>query len=258
MLDFNDARLTLVSALAWRVVAELFRRHRAHHELTMHQDDPGASVRGRLLVTVDLERAGRGPCLALNLGGGIAGTWQIIRRFDAIAASDVGRRQDFASGLLGARPASVIDEIERAWGLPSRRGALPPGDASTLTTRVIAALLERRIADSHAWRTTAGTADSAMGALQATWPVLLADESLGASDALADRFVLLHRTDAEACVYSQSDVADRAWLFDLGRGRVMSVSQGMVGEPAMLQVAYQQARRDISKLVLKVEGGLDV
>lgn len=166
MLDFNLARLTLVSALAWRAVAELFRRHRAHHELTVHQDHPGASVRGRLLVTVGSETAGRAPCLALNLGGGIAGTWQIIRRFDAIGTSDASSAQDFAAGLLGARPTSIIDEIERAWGLPSRTGVLPPGDASTLTTRVIAALLERRVADIHAWRTTAGTADSATGALQ--------------------------------------------------------------------------------------------
>lgn len=97
-----------------------------------------------------------------------------------------------------------------------------------------------------------------MGALQATWPVLLADESSGASDALADRFVLLHRTEAEVCVYSQSDIAGRAWLFDLGRGRVVTVTQGMVGKPLMLLTAYQEVGRDISQLVLKAEHFLDL
>lgn len=38
----------------------------------------------------------------------------------------------------------------------------------------------------------------------------------------------------------------------------MSVTQGMVGEPLLLLTAYQEAGRDISKLVLKAEDFLDL
>jgi hypothetical protein len=114
VLDFKGARITLVSALAWRVVAELFRRYQERYDLRVSQVHPGISVRGALYLTAGSAASQNPPTLSLDLGGP-SGTYAVLRRIDGNATGAAGSSSGpFAGPMLSQDPSRVIDEIAEA------------------------------------------------------------------------------------------------------------------------------------------------
>jgi hypothetical protein len=143
--DPSSARVTLVTALAWRAIAEIVRRRHATHAFHLVQIHPGMSARGLLQLQLDPKSSGESlPAIDFNLGGP-SGTW----------STGSGAQGCFLD-LLNPDPASVIDHIEGAVGLPRWGGALPVSSVAVLSVRVIAALVESRVFEPNGWRTTLG------------------------------------------------------------------------------------------------------
>src|SRR5687768_14950129 len=97
-VDFKTARITLVAALAWRVVAELFRRYQARFDLRVLQAHPAISIRGSLVLTSGSPYPWGKPALWLDLGGP-SGTYRVERRIDgSVPLHEVSG--DFAASML--------------------------------------------------------------------------------------------------------------------------------------------------------------
>lgn len=141
-VDLSSARVTLVSALVWRAIAELSRRHAGRYQFRLVQFHPGASVRGVIRMEL-FEPSSQRPATwaEFNLGGP-SGTYSV--------ASGEGRTT--LAALLGERPSAAIDVIEADLMLPPQTGALRPSSRQAISLRLLASLLERRVFDTTPWR----------------------------------------------------------------------------------------------------------
>jgi hypothetical protein len=74
----QQLRPSVVLAVAWRLLTELFRRHHASHDLRLLRSHPGSSMAGRMAMYVDLRGGDLFGCtrLTLNLGGP-TGTFEV-------------------------------------------------------------------------------------------------------------------------------------------------------------------------------------
>lgn len=256
-LDFASARMTLVSALAWRCIAELFRRYGSRHRLMIHQVHPGSSLRGQLVIIAGGGTNPGQPALALNLGGD-SGTYEVIRRVDGMPVDQRHpARGLFASGMLGSEPESVVAEISRSWGLPAVTGVMPPTDKAFIAVRVIAGLLERKVPEPRVWRTTSAYADSsAVGPMLSSWHEVFGDAKHGDASRLS-RYVLLHRADDDEMVRERDGIGGVAWCFDLAAATAVSLSASAVGVRLDLMAEYQRCGRHLPGLLRQLEADAD-
>lgn len=256
-LDFSAARMTVVSALAWRCIAELFRRYGSRCRLKIHQVHPGSSLRGQLVVTAGDGFEPSVPALAFNLGGH-SGTFEVMRRVDGTPCNEREQaRGQFAAGMLGPEPESVIAAIEQSWGLPLATGTLPPTEKASITPRVIAGLLERKVVEPRVWRTTSAYADSsAVGPMISSWhEVFGAAKNENASR--LSRYVLLHRADDDEMVRERDGIRGVAWCFDLAAATAASLSASVVGGRLDLMAEYQRCGRHLPGLLRHLEADAD-
>jgi hypothetical protein len=147
-------------AIAWRIVAELMRRHGRQFDIGVYQYFPGLSPWGVLTLHATPLRH-EGPALHLNIGGGSAGVIGKIVPFGAVRA----RRSDWPGGnwaaatLASEDPVGVVDEIEAMSGFPVAKGvgvSTPP----VLTARVLAALLQRHMCERDPLRAMPAVLDN--------------------------------------------------------------------------------------------------
>lgn len=242
-VDLSVARITLVSALAWRVVAELVRRHHADWHVDVRQIHPGASLRGLLEATwrrrdtpTDSHRR-----LVLNLGGP-SGRWE------------AGECRGSLAELLAPAPAAVIDGIEAALGLPPAPSPMPATTAPVAALRLLAGLLEARAFAPTPWRTTQGWVGMQEDAVADWHPLVLPARAaaLGLREARRlSTLVLLHPAEDEA-PWLTFPVGGEALGIDLETG-ACCIAEAHGGQPlgSALQL-YVRAGRSMPTLVAQV------
>lgn len=266
-LAFSSARITLVFALAWRVVAELSRRYQHQYDIRVLEAHPGISIRGALHVTIgplgDQDR----PCLALNIGGE-SGTYDILRPVG-------GRLRDprespsmpFAGPMLSHDPSAIVDGISAAWGLPRSAGKLPGSHKTTIALRAVAGLLESLVFQRDGWRTTAGFCDnSAVGPMAPDWTAALGvskeliraatDGRDPAAASFLTRYVLVHRcSDDDVCLRLDA-LKGSAWAFCLASGTATRLTAMGPDRVVSLPLRYQAVDRQSDALVHELAAAL--
>jgi hypothetical protein len=260
--------MTLVSALAWRVVAELFRWHQRRLDLRVLQAHPGISMRGSLVVTIGCPLNNSTPALCLDLGGP-SGTYTVTRRVGSAALRPrVPFSGGFAGPMLTDDPAAVIARIAEAWGLPPVPGQMRTSTPTTLTARVIAGLLERLAFDRSCWRTTAGYCDnSAVGPMVPTWLTALGQDADAIPEALDNssiepasrltRFVLLHRAvSSDGICLRLAQISGSAIAFDLATGEATVLTRRGAGQSFDIPDRYAATRRNMRLLINEFEAVL--
>jgi hypothetical protein len=251
----GGARVTLVSALTWRAIAELARRHGHCQDVRLVQFHPGNSMHGviglalrepatsRTVVSVDF-----------NLGGP-SGTYTLQQGEGRVSLAE----------LLGEGPARVIDAIETDLGLPHLEGALPPSTPRCIALRLIASLLERLVFEPVAWRASlavwAWNGESHVEPWHArvpgnTLPVPPGEPlSPEDHDRLSD-LVLVHASCLGAGFDANPDRGKRAIAVDLATGHVSlltAVDTVFLGECWTL---YQAQARSMRRMVAAIEATL--
>ena len=254
LLDPAFARVTLVTALAWRAIAEIVRRRHATHAFHLLQIHPGISARGLLRLQLDPTSSGEPlPAIDFNLGGP-SGTW----------STGTGAQGSFLD-LLNPEPASVIDHIEAAVGLPRWGGTLPAASVAALAVRVVAGLAESRVFDQHNWRTTLGVYGCHGGDVAADWAGALGVRSSPpdpdgnlARDARErlSRLVLIHRSVDEFPVAKLSGLQGRALIVDIANGRIASVEGDGVDLLGDLLQMRAEAGGSMPRLLARLVTGL--
>ena len=147
LLDLKSARVTLVSALVWRAITELVRRHHPVADFSLRQIHPGISIRG-LLELQAIKRSDRTASTIVFSLGGVSGAWEAA----------LSERQSIGNllTLLESQPERAIDAMQEALGLPACVGTLPKSSPQVVTLRVLTGLLEQRVFDPMPWRITLG------------------------------------------------------------------------------------------------------
>lgn len=266
-IEVSTTRIGLVSFLAWRAIAELFRRYHPRHDLRVTEIHPGISVRGVLRLTVGVPTASDSPTLSFNLGGP-SGTYRVDR---PVTTGPGGFAQssevDFVGLMLACDPAVVVDEIATAWGLPPAPIPLPPSSNTALAIRVIAGLLERRVFDREPWRTTAGfCGNGAVGDMIPNWLDLLGENSATLRrtaekpvqnvEARLSRYILVHRAPGENLCLDTNDIAGIALAFDLAEATVTELSAEGKGNTVQLRKSYDASRHDLRRLLNQLDSSL--
>lgn len=266
-VEFATGRITLVSALSWRAIAELFRRYHPAYSLRVTQIHPGISTRGTLeLTSVTSEMTGPAR-LTFNLGGP-SGTYRVHRSHSQFRPDGAGPQDlEFARPMLSGDPSSVIDEIAAAWGLPRAIDPLVSSSKTTITIRVIAGLMERLVFARESWRTTAGfCGNDAAGDMVPDWLAALGvDEALrrraleGADlNAMAGltRYILVHQCLEDSLCLHINELRGTAWAFDIAAATATELKAGGPGRTINLLPRYIASKRDLRSLVGELESAL--
>lgn len=161
----QEPRMTVVSAFASRIIAELMRRHEEPCQIELVEFHPGLSARGGLLLYLKPYRraADEGGSVRLHLGGP-SGTATVHRHSYGAPTLQI----DFLGSMLSDDPAACIDRISGALQLPIP-SVLPPSSTPTLFARLIADVLAREITSCRILRTTSAWFDSSVGCNVALW-----------------------------------------------------------------------------------------
>jgi hypothetical protein len=259
---WSGARITVISAKAWHVVAELFRRYQRSHDLRVWEFHPGISTRCVLAVQARPADSHRPvPQLDLNLGGP-SGSCTVMHRFDGVPGSSEG--YPYATKLLHEDPARVIDEIAGIWGLP-QVAKLPASTSSTIAARCIAGFLLRQSLGLESYRASSAFVGQSTCDVVAGWvrpllgvgPVsfdgmLVAGES--APDPglwrRANRYWLLHRCDAAGGpVSDRASLASGGVVFDMAKGTAARLNDVAMGPAFDLVDLYRKSGRTLDPLV---------
>lgn len=252
----QQPRMTVVSAFAWKVVAELMRRHDHSCMIELLEIHPGSSARGclRLKITPHQRDTAGGGIVILNLGGP-SGTAS-IQRTDYVEPTE---KIDFLGSMLSEDPVACIDRISRALNLPVP-GALPPSSTPALVARLIAEVLGREILSRRMLRTSSAWFDASIGCRIAAW---LKQFGLDPEEerhnlesgarpwesiqAAVAPYVALHE-----CAPDESNLLDHttgnAVLLDMNAGRALLVTgQGLIKE-LDVPLLYQTQGRRLNRL----------
>lgn len=259
----QEYRFNLRFACAWRVVAELFRRHRPALDLRVNHRHPGLSAGGELLVTEGPWLREHEPPSRLSLsvhcgGGSTTGVLDVQR---ALTGAPVGSAQPAGGeaapvlNVLNALvrtddPKRVIDEVEARAGLPPVEH-LPPMDRPAFVARVIAGFMEHRAFSRMGWRPSCGWYDASVGcgvsdwieAFPEEWRALKGDvtsESQYAQSRGASRFWLLSRVGQNP--EPRRNVSEKdgpAMVLDMATGRASLVG---IGKPPFDLWGYHVAQ----------------
>lgn len=245
-MENTSVRFNLLQALAWRVVAELYRRHAGKRHLRLLETHPGSSMRGqlRLLVSAHTTTApNKSDELILNLGGP-AGTADILR-----AGTVVLSGFDFAGPMLTDDPVVVVDRLESYLGLPKVR-KLPPSTPSVLAVRTIASVLTHEWIAPQTIRGTLGLVDHSSGSRVPAWTAAFGIDHQGLTRAIdsgqqtweqayaqVHGFVALHNTTEDSPVL---EAGPPFAAFDLQAGRIVLGSKRTAARWIELMPRYQQ------------------
>lgn len=135
MPDWIDR--SVLEAASWRLASELVRRHPLTTRI-LHTH-PGGGQYDCLTITSPM---GDGGSVQLNRKG----TIQVHDRFDG--RTDEQWEPTGWDDYLRADPRTFLDRLERASGLPTP-SHVPPSDPTTLTYRVLAALVVTAVKSVH-------------------------------------------------------------------------------------------------------------
>lgn len=266
---WREARITVVAAQAWHVIAELFRRYQRSHDLRVWEFHPGISVRGVLALRA-LPRipAEPNPQLDFNLGGP-SGSCSVNRHIDGTKGAMTASPYRFATELLRKSPSEVVDDISRLWGLPTV-SKLPPSTPATLVARCIAVFLLRHSLDRRLYRASSaflglsmcdkvvGWVRPFLGAGPVSFDGLLGPGEVAPEPGLwgrANRYWLLHEAD-EAGGPVESPRVAHGVVFDMAKGTATQLLADEVGPSCDLTKLYGESKRSIDPLVDWVTGSI--
>lgn len=159
-MTIRPYRWGVLQAAAWRVVAEIYRRHAHQHALRISHLHPGLSGWGILRIH-DGWPGTDTPRIDLCLGGGENGRVR-VSPWAPVDAPMVATWTDdnFVRELLSDRdPKVVIDDIGQSAGLASG-DSIPASTAGVVAVRVIAEVLERHALARTPLRASCGFQDS--------------------------------------------------------------------------------------------------
>ncbi len=249
----NPVRFSVLNAITWRVIAELFRRHSAAHPLSIQETHPGISVRGRLYVLLDRDsdQLWSWPRVAFNLGGP-SGTYEAS-----------GDPVDYATAFLTRDPHTVIDEIGRVLGLAAPKH-LPAANNPTLAVRLIADTLERVALAPGALRATAALYSAHSGCRVPTWAAFAGvdverldrqanDPPTGehASFLALKHLFLIHETDVNGSGEGPLNDLDKqpAVLVDLRKAEALLIAPDHSTTRLDIRAAYESNGRRLALVV---------
>lgn len=246
-------RPSILRALAWQVVAELWRRHGARRSFTVLETHPAVSIEGQLRLLLDWTPANAmgSTGLAFNIGGP-AGTCHVQSR-----GQDVGEALDYVTPLLSTAPSGFVDRLEREMGLTSVP-ALPQSTPAVLVARTLAAALASQCLTTRPLSVTMGWVDMSAGSQVPRWtqvfdpgaPELskqVAAGELSWEDAVerVGHLSALHRDTGNGPLLD----ADTPFVGFDWRAGVMVLGGTPSAERISLMSAYQHAVRTLSPLV---------
>lgn len=250
----SPCRLTVLQAMAWRVVAELYRRHATAQALSLLEMHPGSSMWGQLRLMV-------GPCdgrsaepasISFNFGGP-SGTCEVRRD-----GAEVLGQFDYVTPMLNGDPAEVVNRLESSLGLKTP-AKIPPSSAAVLGVRLVADALGREWLARTTLRATLGWVDSSIACCVPEWTkacgadltTLGPQVSSGAmpwqeAHAQLSGLVALHDTQDGAPLLH----ADRPFAaLDLTQGLVALGQPGKAVRRIALKERYQADERRLGTLV---------
>lgn len=215
MIELADCRITLVTALSWRAMTELVRRHHPGHVFRLRQIHPGISLRGLIELELEDRRSGDLSLIRFNLGGA-CGRWEV-------ASGESGN----VAGLLGTDPVAIIEQMERVAGLPASLRRLAPSSDGVMAMRLIANALQRKVFEPVPWRITLGLVGRSDDIIP-DWHRHFVERVHANGVSGVDRedqerlsqLVLLHEAKHEEPLASQGDLSADALAVDLATGMV--------------------------------------
>jgi hypothetical protein len=135
-----NVRRTVAEAAAWRLIAELFRRHASRYDLRVAETHPGDIY--------DCRSVFAGPGWKHVLDINLVGRVHVVGTLEQTDAAARMRPFDVAEQFLCAEDTKgIVDEVESAIGLPTVAGGLPRDSAPVAMVRLIAAVLARAVFD---------------------------------------------------------------------------------------------------------------
>jgi hypothetical protein len=160
----DSLRLPMLNAMAWRIVAELYRRYAVWHMLTLQEAHPRLSLPGqlRLLLAPIGPRPYVVPTLLLNLGGP-AGTYSL----EGVPGVS-GESRDFVNAMLAGDPRVLVNGISRELRLAVPQ-SLPRSTPSVLAVRTIAEVFARAVFSPGSLRATCACVDTDLGSYVCAW-----------------------------------------------------------------------------------------
>lgn len=212
-------RLSVLNAMVWRLIAEVFRRHSPQHQFSVFESHPGISARGRLHLVLRSENRPLDRCrqVIFNLGGP-SGTMDLVHRSDI-----PGESFPFAQWLIERDPMEPVDSISRCFGLkvPSSIG---PASPTTISARVLASALARESLARKPLRVTCGWVDTSGGSGHPAWVSLIsiAGQALDGIQ-LGSRVVALHESALDETPLMTADAAPIV-IVDLELGDMLLAS----------------------------------
>jgi hypothetical protein len=255
--QIKHVRITVLSAIAWRIIAELMRRHAGQREVRVLEFHPGISMYGAMRLTFDAngQDTEGGMSLTLYLGGP-SGTWEVRRKADHAST----RGDDFFFRMLSDDPAELIDEMGQALGLvaPKKLGA---STSPALVATLISRFLESRMLSRESFRTTHGWYDFSKGCGVQKWTRHFGVDVTAANAALesGNRQAISVFEDVWSfialfeCRSDPSPLADEGRfpvvLLDLRAARMLLVKNGKVTEVIDVKAAYVTAGRRFDGLL---------
>lgn len=151
-------RRSLNTAIAWRIAAELIRRHQARFGLRVLETHPGGGQYDCLSLTMPANGMAHAVHLAaFNLGSGRV---TIFHPIGTDGSAEHWRDDYYAEyAIRQQEPCAVIDRIEALAGLPRIR-KLPPVDTAVRCVRILAAVMEAEALAREPRRAECGWYDS--------------------------------------------------------------------------------------------------
>lgn len=246
-------RYSIRSAVTWRIVTELIRRHHQRFSLRVYELHPGG---------------GQYDCLAILGGeGGDSFAKQIahfniqsqhLHVFHPLDTESSNPQRvglpdnDYVLAFLQADdPREVVDRIERALGMPQVQAPLPPSTPAVLGLRVIAGLLERfalsrlQLEARCAWHDSSG--------MEGSYPVMswlapfpsLRDKVKAHNQALD--WVHLARVAGRVWRVGPVGMNEQGFAIDLGTAEACAL--GNVSDRTSLWKIYQQRGYQVGLVV---------
>lgn len=247
-------RFGVVQATAWRIVAELYRRHFGTHDLRLLERHPGSSVNGQLCLMMDAADHDRADtaCVTFNFGGA-TGTCD-LQRGDHVQFVGL----DYVTPMLVDDPIGVINRLEAMLGLP-RTAGLPSSSETVLTVRAIAQVLGHEWLSRGDLRTTLGWVDASVACSVPQWTRVFGEDLSYLADAVnkgAMPWQLAHaRLARYVAVHADSHDGpmigcDRRFVaFDMKAGTLVYGDTHRTAAPTSLLDAYRRDHRRLGGLV---------
>lgn len=233
-------RHSLVLAVAWRLLTELFRRHATDHELRLIQTHPGTSRFGQLKLLIN-PRVGHihtSTQLVLNLRGE-TGTYEVF------ANGFESSHGDFLTPALSGDLGAVLDRVEAAIGLRAP-AQLPPSTPAVLAMRTTAELLATSWLDRQVYGIETAWFDWSGGVRVQQWAthfgVAVGTLQAGLdSGHLGWEEVFLEVSHLFRVVAQKDgDLSGRSLVVDMKEGVITSFDGGKLRKSLALLPAYKQ------------------